>query len=208
MDNPWEEISLSDYEKHMSLNSVRQLQSMNHAMKSQLEAYDVSTAMILGIAGGNGLEHVDKEKYHKVYGVDVNADYLKTTAARYENLSGVLECLHMDLINQRELLPGAELVIANLLVEYIGYDVFAAAVEKIGPQYVSCIIQINDDSRQWVSDSPYIHAFDGLEKVHCQMDEQELIRTMRGIGYALIVKETDTLPNGKSLVRLDFGLSE
>jgi len=206
MNNPWEEIRLSDYENHMSLDSVRQLQSMNHAMKSQLEAYDVKTAMILGVAGGNGLEHVDRKKYQKVYGVDINADYLETAAARYENLSGVLECLRIDLINGRERLPGAELVIANLLVEYIGYDAFAAAVRKIGPKYVSCIIQINEDSGQWVSDSPYIHVFDGLEKVHCQMDEQELIRTMAGIGYTLISKEADSLPNGKSLVRLDFGL--
>ncbi len=27
--NPWEEISLSDYENHMSLDSVKQLQAMN-----------------------------------------------------------------------------------------------------------------------------------------------------------------------------------
>lgn len=27
--NPWEEINLDDYEKHMSLDSVKQLQAMN-----------------------------------------------------------------------------------------------------------------------------------------------------------------------------------
>ena len=29
MNNPWEEISLDDYENHMSLDSVKQLQTMN-----------------------------------------------------------------------------------------------------------------------------------------------------------------------------------
>lgn len=58
MSNPWEEISLSDYENHMSLDSVRQLQAMNSIMKKQFEGYPVKTAMVLGIAGGNGLEHV------------------------------------------------------------------------------------------------------------------------------------------------------
>ncbi len=29
MSNPWEEISLNDYENHMSLDSVKQLQIMN-----------------------------------------------------------------------------------------------------------------------------------------------------------------------------------
>ena len=62
MSNPWKDISLSDYENHMSLDSVMQLQSMNQTMKSQLEDYDVHTEMTLGIAGGNGLEHIDTEK--------------------------------------------------------------------------------------------------------------------------------------------------
>ena len=54
MNNPWEEIKLDDYEKHMSLDSVKQLQTMNRMMENQLDAYPVTTAMILGIAGGNG----------------------------------------------------------------------------------------------------------------------------------------------------------
>ena len=37
--NPWETISLDDYEKHMSLDSVKQLQKMNTIMKDQFEAY-------------------------------------------------------------------------------------------------------------------------------------------------------------------------
>ena len=38
MKNPWEEISLDDYENHMSLDSVRQLQTLNALMKEQFEA--------------------------------------------------------------------------------------------------------------------------------------------------------------------------
>ena len=54
MTNPWEEISLDDYEKHMSLDTVRQLQAMNSIMQEQFAAYPVETAAVLGIAGGNG----------------------------------------------------------------------------------------------------------------------------------------------------------
>ena len=36
MGNPWETINLSDYEKHMSLESVYQLQALNEMMKEQL----------------------------------------------------------------------------------------------------------------------------------------------------------------------------
>ena len=70
MKNPWEEIPLSDYENHMKLNSVMQLQAMNEMMKGQLDAYSISSVAILGIAGGNGLEHIQKSKFKRVYGID------------------------------------------------------------------------------------------------------------------------------------------
>ncbi|SDY03627.1 hypothetical protein SAMN02910264_01295 [Ruminococcaceae bacterium YAD3003] len=206
MKNPWEDISLSDYENHMSLDSVQQLQAMNSIMKEQFEAYPVDTAMVLGIAGGNGLEHVRKDKYQTVYGVDINSDYLKVVEERYSDLSGVLNCLKIDLINEADKLPDAKLVIANLLVEYIGYEAFQMAMMRVRPLYISCVIQINTDEACWVSDSPYLHAFDGLDSVHCQMEETALTRSLEKIGYRKIFSESNPLPNGKALVRIDFEL--
>lgn len=207
MSNPWETISLSDYENHMRLDSVKQLQSLNQTMKKQLQDYDVKTVMIFGIAGGNGLEHIDKTKYESVYGVDINESYLQAVAERYNNLSGILKCLNIDIVNEAEKLPRTELLIANLLIEYIGYDAFVNAVLKVNPEIVSCVIQINETDKQWVSDSPYIHAFDGLDCIHCQMEEQELTDVMKNIGYQLIQNSFDSLPNGKRLVRLDYQIS-
>ena len=204
MSNPWEEISLSDYENHMSLESVNQLQTMNSLMKKQFSGYPVRTAMVLGIAGGNGLEHVSSDKFEKVYGIDINEGYLKTVEERYKGLAGILECLSIDLITEPEKLPHAELVIANLLIEYIGYEAFQKAVQKIDPEYVSCVIQINTDEAQWVSDSPYLHAFDRLDEVHCQMEENALIAAMEKSDYRIILNESEPLPNGKALQRIDF----
>ena len=204
MSNPWEEISLSDYENHMSLESVNQLQTMNSIMKKQFSDYPVKTAMVLGIAGGNGLEHVSSDKFEKVYGIDINEGYLKTVEERYKGLAGILECLSIDLITEPEKLPHAELVIANLLIEYIGYEAFQKAVQKIDPEYVACVIQINTDEAQWVSDSPYLHAFDRLDEVHCQMEENALIAAMEKSDYRIILNESETLPNGKALQRIDF----
>ena len=204
MSNPWEEISLSDYENHMSLESVNQLQTMNSIMKKQFSDYPVKTAMVLGIAGGNGLEHVSSDKFEKVYGIDINEGYLKTMEERYKGLAGILECLSIDLITEPEKLPHAELVIANLLIEYIGYEAFQKAVQKIDPEYVSCVIQINTDEAQWVSDSPYLHAFDRLDEVHCQMEENALIAAMEKSDYRIILNESEPLPNGKALQRIDF----
>ena len=204
MKNPWEEIALETYEKHMSLDSVRQLQALDRIMAKQLTAYNTETAMILGVAGGNGLSHIRRAQYRRVYGVDINAEYLNAAAARYPQLAGVLECLRVDLTAETAKLPQAQLVIADLLIEYIGYPAFQRAVRQSAAEYVSCVIQINTDAAQWVSDSPYLHAFDGLDAVHHQMEPAALTAAMRGIGYTEILKETEPLSNGKALVRLDY----
>ena len=204
MTNPWEKIKLDDYEKHMSLDSVKQLQAMNSIMKKQFEAYPVDTAMVLGVAGGNGLEHIRKEKFRKVFGVDINEEYLKAVSERYSGISDVLRCLRIDLINEYERLPNAELLIANLLIEYIGYEVFKKIICQVKAKYVSCVIQINTDEENWVSDSPYLHAFDGLDAVHCQMKEDTLSETMERLEYQKTLRELESLPNGKALLRLDY----
>ena len=49
MKNPWEEIPLTDYENHMKLGSVMQLQAMNEMMKGQFDAYPVTSVMISAI---------------------------------------------------------------------------------------------------------------------------------------------------------------
>lgn len=203
MKNPWEEIQLSDYENHMKLDSVMQLQTMNRMMKEQFCQYPVKTIMVLGIAGGNGLEHINPKKYEKVYGIDVNSDYLAECKERYPKLQGTLECLCVDLTSEPELLPAADLVVANLLIEYIGYECFQKVICKVQPRYVSCIIQINTDSG-FVSDSPYLHVFDRLDCVHHQMEERELSDTMKDIGYLEVQKTVENLPNGKKLVGLDY----
>lgn len=202
--NPWEGISLSDYENHMCLDSVKQLQAMNEMMKIQLEEYPVNTAMIFGIAGGNGLEHVKREKYIRIYGIDINEEYLSAVKERYSQLQDILECHRIDLMAETDKLPQAELVIANLFIEYVGYDAFAKAVLKSEAKYVSCIIQLNTDDKTWVSDSPYLHAFDGLDAVHHQMDETTLTKALIEIGYTLLKTEEYPLPNGKKLVMMDY----
>lgn len=203
MGNPWEEIDLNDYEKHMGLDSVFQLQAMNQMMKEQFYAYPVQSVMILGIAGGNGLEHINKQIFDKVYGVDVNESYLRVCQDRYPELEGIFEAVHADLTTDTNILPYADLLVANLFIEYVGYECFQKTVTQIKAQYVSCIIQVNTDV-SFVSDSPYIRIFDRLDEVHHQMDENALTNAMSEIGYKKEMHEERRLPNGKKLVRIDF----
>lgn len=201
--NPWEEIDLSDYENHMSLDSVYQLQTINKMMKEQFYDHDVSSVMVLGVAGGNGLEHIDCGIFKKVYGVDINQSYLDECVNRYPSLKGVFDPICADLTDADIQLPYAELLAADLLIEYIGYENFQRAVKKVDPEYVSCIIQVNTDA-SFVSDSPYLHAFDRLGEVHHQMYETELTDSMAEIGYTKTLQRENNLPNGKKLLRIDF----
>ncbi len=203
MNNPWETIPLIDYEKHMSLTSVLQLQTLNEMMKSALDRYPSETLMILGVAGGNGLEHVDARVCGRVYAVDINAEYLEACGRRYPELMGTLETICADVSKDTCHLPQADLLLANLLIEYIGCDCFRKAVRETAPRFVSCVIQANTDSF-FVSDSPYQHIFDDLQSIHRTIDEKDLTEAMEGIGYLAELREEKELPNGKSLVRLDF----
>lgn len=203
MDNPWKEIPLDDYEKHMSLNSVFQLQALNQMMKEQFYTYPVHSIMILGIAGGNGLEHIDRKVFARVYGVDINEDYLKECTRRYSELGDTLVPICADLTQDTVQLPSADLLVANLFIEYVGYECFQRAVEQVRPKYVSCVIQMNTGP-SFVSESPYLHVFDRLDEVHHLMEEQGLSQAMVHIGYREQGRYESALPNGKKLVRLDF----
>lgn len=203
MSNPFLEIPLDIYEKHMSLDSVQQLQALNRIMSDQLDRYDVSTAMILGTAGGNGLEHVDTTKFDVVYGVDINPQYLEICRQRFSHLGSHFKGLLLDLADLSLSLPKSELIIADLVIEYIGYEAFACHMQKICPKYISVVIQVNKGDG-FVSDSPYLHAFDRVAEVHHQIDGTGLKHSLSRIGYSCILNEEYPLPNGKLFQRFDF----
>ncbi len=203
MENPWEKIELFDYEKHMSHETVGQLQCLNSLMEGQLNRYPAESVIVLGIAGGNGLEHIKKEKLKKVYGIDINVGYLNECRTRYTDISDILECLCIDLTDKNAVIPEAEMIIADLLIEYIGYENFTNIVLRAKPKYVSCVVQVNEDSG-FVSDSPYSHTFDGLSAVHCDIGREELSSAMEKIGYRLFYEINKSLITGKSLLLLDF----
>lgn len=158
--------------------------------------------MILGVAGGNGLEHILPGQFGRIYAVDINEDYLFATARRFPGLDR-LTCVRADLADPSVGLPHADLLIADLLIEYIGIPVFCRVVRKICPLYVSCVIRKDAPERGWVSDSPYLHVFDGLEGIHTEVPGSDLTEALRGIGCAAVLTEAADLPNGKKLIRLD-----
>ncbi len=205
MGNPWNEIDLNEYEKHMQYASVMQLQTLNKIIKKQLGSFAASTAILLGVAGGNGLEHLIDSKISKLYAVDINKEYLNNCKNRFPNLDNYIEYLCKDCMSEDLILPHADLVIADLFIEYIGYDKVSHLLKIIKPKYVSCAIQVNR-SDEFVSDSPYIHTFDHLEEILQDIDELTLTESMLINRFKKLNQVEYALPNGKSLLQIDFAL--
>ena len=205
MINPWNEISLSDYENHMALQNVYQLQTLDKVMWEQFSSYPVSSVAILGVAGGNGLGNLsDMSCIRDIYGIDINRDYLDVSAARHPELKGRYHTVLAD-INSTECvtLPAAELVVTNLFIEYVGCRNFALAIDKMNPSYVSCVIQV-DPEESFVSDSPYTSKLESLDPVHSSIDSSELTETLEQIDYRELNRYSYKLPNGKEFHRIDF----
>lgn len=114
-----------------------------------------------------------------------------------------LSFLLVDISEDTRRLPQADLLLANLVIEYIGCDCFRKAVLQTAPRFVSCVIQADTES-SFISDSPYAHVFDDLKTIHRTVNEKELTESMESIGYCAELKEEKNLPNGKRLVRLDY----
>jgi hypothetical protein len=204
MENPWTAVPLHDYEAHMGLKTIGQLPVLDRMMRSQLYEYPASTVAVFGVAGGNGLRHVDLKRTKTIYGIDINPDYLDICRTRFAPALGdALVLILADVTDPNTILPQAELVIANLFVEYIGYERFAQAVQKVGAKWVSTGIQM-DRGNSFVSDSPYLRVFDGVDSIHTQIDTDIMRRTMQGIGYHICGTKVYPLPNGKSFVRQNF----
>ena len=59
--------------------TVQQLQTWSQGMKHQLTKYPAQTVMILGVAGGNGLEQIAPQDFQTVYRVVSTAPTCKHT---------------------------------------------------------------------------------------------------------------------------------
>lgn len=205
MENPWLGIQLKTYEEHMSSECVCQLQTLMEITKHQLEDYMHERVSILGIAGGNGLENINPEKVKKVYCYDINKYYLETCKVRYTHLKDVLELICCDLNDGTIEMPQTDLILCNLIIEYIGVQPFVQLILKniLQVKIISCVIQKNNNN-QFVSSSEFTRAFDPLMEIHHNILEEELINGFFKIGFRCIKEEKYSLPNSKEFIRLDF----
>lgn len=206
MEHPWQAMPLEVYEEHMS--QVTQLQMLNKIMESQWQAYPQAvSAAVLGVAGGNGLEY--SGKLETVYGIDINPEYLRECSRRFGDMLGDrLKLLWMDLTDSEVELPKVDLLLANLLIEYVGTKIFCQKAAQSQAKYITCVVQAVDTDQPFVSASPYRAQFDAISKLHSDVDRNSLCTELMAYGYQEVLHEEIVLTDGKRFLRLDFSQSQ
>ena len=187
--------------------SVGQLQQLRDITGEQLAAFPSRAIGVLGVAGGNGLDLIDPETADAVYGFDINPDYLAACETRYRDRFEDRLHLIEAKIDRSLTIERVDLLIANLIVEYVGIEEFvafaAANARSIG--VLSCVIQRND-AEGFVSSTDHTPSFEALAAVSSDIDPRALASAMSHTGFVVVDSREYSLPNGKALVRQDFAL--
>jgi SAM-dependent methyltransferase len=128
--NPWTLVPAAEYERHMGPEGADQLRPLAAVLGRACADLRPRRLLVLGVATGNGLEHVDPAVTERVVGVDVNIQYVAVARQRFARLGPRLELYCVDL-EKVELPPASfDLVWAGLVLEYV--DLAAAAPRIAG----------------------------------------------------------------------------
>jgi hypothetical protein len=198
--NPWLQIPLEDYEKHMSHELVGQSALLNTLTKKYLDLINPECVIFLGIAGGNGLEHIDISITQQVYGIDINQDYLHAALKRYNHKIPSLQLLNMDITRNTETICSADFIWAALVLEYTGVENTLSFCTKNICKDGHLVISIQSNNNKTSVSSTGVDSVKKAGEIFSAIDPAELISTAAKKGYGLRNKEENFLPNGKSIV--------
>lgn len=197
--NPWLDIPAADYEAHMGLESVRQLQALAGLFAETLAAVRPSRIAVPGCTTGNGLEHLDPTVTEQVLALDLNPDYLCLLRRRFARRLPGLVTVQADL-RLPPVAPGAfDLVHCALVLEYLEPATLVAEMARwLAPGGVlSLVLQRPSESSAPVSSTPY-RSLERLAPVMRLVPPELVDRVARSCRLEPITARDVPLPRGKS----------
>lgn len=186
----------------MSSPSVRQLTALAELFKYALDRCLPESVAVLGVAGGNGLEQIDRAITKRIAGVDINRRYLDKVQRRFGALPG-LELHCCDLAGWDFSLTPMALVHAALIFEHVGLGrALENALSAVAPGgRLSVVLQLPSEVEQGVAPTAFT-SMQTLKRDFALIDRNEL--------QALLGKRDSTSWSGKPDPyprERDFGLA-
>jgi hypothetical protein len=196
--NPWLNVPLADYEGHMKSAEVRQLEALSDLFAQVLALCRPASVAVLGIAGGNGLEHIDGRITRRVVGLDVNPVYLGAVRERYSMVRG-LELYCVDLARQLVDLKPVQLVHAALVFEHAGVGhCLENAIALAAPRgALSAVLQLPSEIEQDVATTQF-SSVQNLKSYFSLINPTWLREALEGRQFRLEDETRRSLPAGKA----------
>ncbi len=157
MRNPWLDIPLADYESHMSLAGIGQAQLLADQLDALVRELEPASVAVIGCAGGNGFDQLERAGVARIVGVDINADYIAATARRCANRFPGLELYVADIQTHAVFFEPVDFIYAALVFEYVDPARAMASLRRhCRPGgTVATIVQLPHESVASVTSSPF-----------------------------------------------------
>lgn len=169
----------------MNAPSVQQAQALANFFDDALTLCRPGEVAILGVAGGNGLDRIDRTCTRRIVAVDINQQYLDTARQRYANLPG-LELHNIDLSATAISLSAVDLVFAALIFEHAGIELcLENAVRLVAPNgFLAVVLQLPSKVVDAVS-STGIASMEQLKSTFRLIEPSLLVARLMRYGFTL-----------------------
>lgn len=198
MDQPWLRVTLQDYEGHMGAAGVNQLAPLADVFAEALAFCRPRSVAIVGIAGGNGLQHIDPRTTDRVVGIDINTEYLAAVKSRYPALQQ-LELHQSDVAKELPTIEPVEMAYAALLFEHTGLSpCLANCLSLTAPGgHFTCVLQLPSAAEAAVANTG-IPSIQQLKEHFALIDPGAFSAAVEQKGFSLALQKQLPLPAGKA----------
>ena len=198
--NPWESVSIQDYNQHMRASSVLQSQTLGYIMRSCLQRVRPETVLVLGCVDGNGFEYIDDSVTNEVVGLDINCEFLKRCKSRFGNKKYSLDLICCDFENGGDLAQTFDFISCALFLEYVDARRVLVKIKSMmnSGSKLNIVIQRNNGNR-FVSDTG-LQSLESLADIAKEISDDDLCRILGENELIIEDREVYALPNGKEFI--------
>ena len=191
IENPWLEIPLSDYEGHMSEPSVAQASLLADTLGRLVETYRPRSLALLGSAGGNGLDRVNRLVTRRVVAVDVNPSYLETCRNRYGKQFDTFEQIACDLSAGQPFEEPVDFVYAALILEYLDVYSFLDYVPSLVTSNGRIAFVFQGRSAESAVTPTGFDSLLTLERIHTFADVGQIVHSLSERGMKVELQQSN-----------------